>query len=642
MTFKLFHQASPSSSFLPAPSPIAPPSYFSPRRRSHTAAPQPQRFSLLQQNHFDPISFYLAPPRSETPREKTQRLKEEREAKKRSECIDKSLKEDGARARRARDEEKQILLLGQAEAGKTTILKQMRLLYNPTAYQAERASWRAIIQLNLITAVRVLLEIFEASQADERRIELPTRPATVSSPAPSSTSKRHLESKGSTSTAPLTVPSTAPPATSAGKNAAFLVRLRLAPLLGLESSLRTELGALGETAPLPADSRSVPVTPLWAPRKDAASFKLNTTKGNDLFLLAGWTSKLRSISPGRFDSDRMSIASSTNSQRTITSRLRRVSSHRAFGGARSEREQEGLASSANSCVLPPTSETTSLLLACKETIRSLWNEPFAQQLRQQNPSILNSGASDSTVYFLENLDRIASVDYQPTDQDVLHARVRTVGVTEEVFTIDQSNKVRVYDVGGSVSQRHVWSSYMEDLGISAILFLAPLSAFDQHLTEDPRVNRLADSLDLFEQVVENPLLRNVTLVLFLNKMDLLEAKLKSGIRVRDHFTSYKGRNEYEDVWRWFRKKFRAIADSATARANAAASAATAPGASAACGSAAAMATANATSSVVASGDNKRLLYVHTTVAISTKQIRAILCDVNDALLRENLNAAGLC
>lgn len=268
-------------------------------------------------------------------------------------------------------------------------------------------------------------------------------------------------------------------------------------------------------------------------------------------------------------------------------------------------------------------------------------------MRHQHPSLLDSGASDSTVYFLENLDRITSTDYQPSDQDVLHARVRTVGVTEEVFTIDQSNKLRVYDVGGGLSQRHVWSSYMEDFGISAILFLAPLSAFDQRLTEDPRINRLADSLDLFEQIVENPQLRNVTLVLFLNKMDLLEAKLKSGIRVKDHFTSYKGRNEYEDVWRWFRKKFRAIADCATARANAAASAGSVSGPSAASGSGsgsgAGGAIATATGSVAAnSGENKRFLYVHTTVAISTKQIRAILCDVNDALLRENLNAAGLC
>lgn len=297
-------------------------------------------------------------------------------------------------------------------------------------------------------------------------------------------------------------------------------------------------------------------------------------------------------------------------------------------------------SCASSCVLAPTSETTSLLLACKETIKSLWI-----QMRQQHPTLLDSGASDSTVYFLENLDRITSPDYQPSDQDVLHARVRTVGVTEEVFTIDHSNKLRVYDVGGGVSQRHVWSSYMEGFGISAILFLAPLSAFDQRLAEDARINRVADSLDLFEQVVENPLLRNVTLVLFLNKMDLLEAKLKSGIRVKDHFTSYKGRNEYEDVWRWFRKKFRAIADCATARANAAASAAIAPGASAssALSSGSATASGNATGSVVAgSGESKRFLYVHTTVAISTKQIRAILCDVNDALLRENLNAAGLC
>lgn len=42
------------------------------------------------------------------------------------------------------------------------------------------------------------------------------------------------------------------------------------------------------------------------------------------------------------------------------------------------------------------------------------------------------------------------------------------------------------------------------------------------LCQDPRVNRLEDSLLLWTSVVSNKLLANVNIVLFLNKCDLLQ------------------------------------------------------------------------------------------------------------------------
>ena len=53
--------------------------------------------------------------------------------------------------------------------------------------------------------------------------------------------------------------------------------------------------------------------------------------------------------------------------------------------------------------------------------------------------------------------------------------------------------------------------------VNAIIFLAPL-AFNLVLDEDPKVNRLEDSITLWRQVCENPLLAKTTLILFLNKV----------------------------------------------------------------------------------------------------------------------------
>ena len=37
---------------------------------------------------------------------------------------------------------------------------------------------------------------------------------------------------------------------------------------------------------------------------------------------------------------------------------------------------------------------------------------------------------DCAKYFLDELDRIGSEDYLPTEQDVLHTRVKTTGIVE--------------------------------------------------------------------------------------------------------------------------------------------------------------------------------------------------------------------
>lgn len=78
--------------------------------------------------------------------------------------------------------------------------------------------------------------------------------------------------------------------------------------------------------------------------------------------------------------------------------------------------------------------------------------------------------------------------------------------------------------------------------VDAIIFLAPISAFDQVLTEDHKVNRLEDSVLLWKAVCSNKLLANVDLVLFLNKCDLLERKLDAGVRLAKYVKSYGDRS----------------------------------------------------------------------------------------------------
>lgn len=58
------------------------------------------------------------------------------------------------------------------------------------------------------------------------------------------------------------------------------------------------------------------------------------------------------------------------------------------------------------------------------------------------------------------------------------------------------------------------------------------------LAEDRTVNRMEDSVLLWKSVCSNKLLANVDLVLFLNKCDILEAKLTAGVRLAKYVRSY--------------------------------------------------------------------------------------------------------
>ena len=127
-------------------------------------------------------------------------------------------------------------------------------------------------------------------------------------------------------------------------------------------------------------------------------------------------------------------------------------------------------------------------------------------------------------------------NYVPTKLDILHARKATKGIIEHQFDIKGIPFLFV-DVGGQRSQRQKWFQCFE--GITSILFLASSSEFDQVLMEDRKTNRLVESCDIFETIINNKTFSNVSIILFLNKTDLLEEKVKH-VNIQDSFPEYEG------------------------------------------------------------------------------------------------------
>ncbi|KDN42101.1 hypothetical protein RSAG8_06959, partial [Rhizoctonia solani AG-8 WAC10335] len=83
-----------------------------------------------------------------------------------------------------------------------------------------------------------------------------------------------------------------------------------------------------------------------------------------------------------------------------------------------------------------------------------------------------------------------------------------------------------------------------------------IPTFDQVLAEDTTVNRLEDSLIMWRDLCKNKILAGASIVLFLNKCDLLQAKLEAGIRLNRFLVSYGDRpNDYASVTKHLKGKF---------------------------------------------------------------------------------------
>jgi hypothetical protein len=119
-----------------------------------------------------------------------------------------------------------------------------------------------------------------------------------------------------------------------------------------------------------------------------------------------------------------------------------------------------------------------------QDIKNLWHDPVLQLVwnRRNEFQVI-----DSVAYYLDEIDRIMSPNYIPTEQDIFNIRIRTSGIVCESYNIDH-NLFEMYDVGGQRNERKKWIHCFE--GVTGVIFVAALSEFDQVLFEDKAHNRL--------------------------------------------------------------------------------------------------------------------------------------------------------
>uniref|UniRef100_A0A9J8CBR5 Adenylate cyclase-inhibiting G alpha protein n=1 Tax=Cyprinus carpio carpio TaxID=630221 RepID=A0A9J8CBR5_CYPCA len=230
-------------------------------------------------------------------------------------------------------------------------------------------------------------------------------------------------------------------------------------------------------------------------------------------------------------------------------------------------------------VLAGTAEEGVMTPELSGVIRRLWKDEGVQTcfVRSREYQL-----NDSAAYYLNDLDRISQPTYMPTQQDVLRTRVKTTGIVETHFTF-KDLYFKMFDVGGQRSERKKWIHCFE--GVTSIIFCVALSDYDLVLAEDEEMNRMHE---------------NTSIILFLNKKDLFEEKIKRS-PLTICYPEYSGTNTYEEAAAYIQCQFEDLNRSK---------------------------------------DTKEI-YTHFTCATDTKNVQFVFDAVTDVIIKNNLIECGL-
>lgn len=108
-----------------------------------------------------------------------------------------------------------------------------------------------------------------------------------------------------------------------------------------------------------------------------------------------------------------------------------------------------------------------------QNIHDLWMSPYIQKIYSRRTEFWST---DATPYYLNEVVRIATADFEPNEEDVLMTRVRSTGiVVTEV--IEKPYRFQFVDVGGQRSERRKWIHCFDD--VKVIIFMVSLPGYCQ-------------------------------------------------------------------------------------------------------------------------------------------------------------------
>jgi hypothetical protein len=105
------------------------------------------------------------------------------------------------------------------------------------------------------------------------------------------------------------------------------------------------------------------------------------------------------------------------------------------------------------------------------------------------------------------------------------------------------------------NERRKWIHVFDE--VTAIIFVTSLSEFDQKLVEDNTMNRMKESLLLFDEICNCRYFRNTSIIIFFNKKDLFEEKIKK-VDLNVCFPEYSGGKDYDAATKFIQNNYIAL------------------------------------------------------------------------------------
>uniref|UniRef100_A0A7S1BWI0 Uncharacterized protein n=2 Tax=Corethron hystrix TaxID=216773 RepID=A0A7S1BWI0_9STRA len=191
-----------------------------------------------------------------------------------------------------------------------------------------------------------------------------------------------------------------------------------------------------------------------------------------------------------------------------------------------------------------------LCVAMKDQIKIIFDSKVMKTAWLNRAKV---NAIDNHRLFVDQIDTIAAPNYLPINEHIINARMRTTNVVMNEYDID-GVKFEVYDVGGQRTERKKWMPFFDD--VDGVIFVGALSEYDQMLAEAKSTNRMSETLGLFRTIANTPAFKKTPVMLFLNKVDLFEEKIKvSNPKDIEAFADYDG-SSFEEGLEYFQNRFR--------------------------------------------------------------------------------------
>jgi len=173
-------------------------------------------------------------------------------------------------------------------------------------------------------------------------------------------------------------------------------------------------------------------------------------------------------------------------------------------------------------LIDPIISATQLTTDIGSKIEKIWKRKEIKDLYKEYENQLQ--VPSCSPFYWENAKRIANDNFVPDKEDVIRAKFKTVGIFDLKIRVENINYIFV-DVGGQRSERRKWIHQFHN--VNAIIYLTAIDEYDGKTLEEAKgIDRLNESLNLFEKLSGIKWFADIPFILFLNKSDLFREKIE--------------------------------------------------------------------------------------------------------------------